>query len=137
MFKTKPNDIDEYIAGFPGSTREHLEQIRATIRKAVPGAKEAISYGMPAFNVNSYYLIYFAAYKKHIGLYPVPSGNKEFEKEFDGYVTSGRGTIQFPLDKPMPLDLVSKIVKFRVKENEERARLKKVKKERVDSRSNQ
>lgn len=81
---------------------------------------------MPAFNLNGHYLIYFAAYKKHIGLYPVPGDNKAFEKDFAPYYTSGKGTVQFPLDKPMPLGLVTKIVKFRVKENSEKEKSKKV-----------
>jgi len=115
MVKTKPKDIDEYIAGFPEETQKHLEQIRTTIKKAVPDAEEAISYGIPTFNLNGHYLIYFAGYKKHIGVYPVPGGNKEFEKDFARYYTSGKGTIQFPLDKSMPLGLIKKIVKFRVK----------------------
>lgn len=129
MIKTKPRDIDEYIERFPGDTRKSLEELRAIIKKTVPLAEETISYGMPAFNLNGHYLVYFAAYKNHIGLYPVPGGNKEFEKDFAAYVTSGKGTIQFPLDKPVPLELVTKIVKFRVKENEEKAGRKKITKQ--------
>ena len=125
MAKVKPKNIDEYIAGFPELTRKHLIQIRAAIKKAVPAAEEAISYGIPTFNLNGRYLVYFAGYKKHIGLYPVPSGNKIFEKDFASYYTSGKGTIQFPLDKPMPINLVTKIVKFRMKENLEKEKSKK------------
>ena len=95
------------------------------LKKLLPKAEEAISYGIPAFNLNGRYLIYFAGYKKHIGLYPVPSGNKIFEKDFAPYNTSGKGTIQFPLDKPMPISLVTKIVKFRMKENSEKEKSKK------------
>ena len=120
MAKGKPENVDEYIAGFPEVTQKHLEQIRSAIKKAVPATEETISYGIPAFNLNGHYLIYFAGYKKHIGLYPVPSGNKIFEKDFARYYTSGKGTIQFPLDKAMPISLVTKIVKFRMKENAEK-----------------
>lgn len=116
----KPINIDQYVAGFPVETQIVLEKIRASIKKTVPGAVETISYGMPAFNLNGRNLIYFAAYKKHIGLYPVPRDNKTFEKDFSSYKTSGKGAIQFPLEKPIPLSLIIRIVKFRVKENLER-----------------
>ena len=122
---TKPNNIDEYIAAFPKDVQKMLAQIRATIKKVAPKAEETISYGMPSFNFNGMHLVYFAAYKKHIGFYPVPEGNKELDKEFAAYNTSGKGTIQFPLDKPMPLNLITKIVKFRIKENAEKAAKKK------------
>ncbi len=114
---TKPNNIDDYIAGYPKETQIILETIRTTIKIAAPGAEETISYGIPTFTVGGKYLVYFAAYKNHIGLYPVPGGTKEFEKDFLSYKTSGKGTIQFPSDKPMPLKLITKIVKFRLKEN--------------------
>ena len=117
MTTTKPNNIDDYISGFSKETQKILEQIRATIKKAVPVAEETISYGIPTFTVGGKYLVYFAAYKNHVGVYPVPGGTKEFEKDFSSYKTSGKGTIQFPLEKPMPLKLITKIVKFRVKEN--------------------
>ena len=129
MITPKPKDIDEYIARFPADTQEILEQIRATIKKVVPEAEETISYGIPTFNLKGTYLIYFAAYKKHIGFYPVPSGIDEIDKEFASYKTSGKGTIQFPLNKPMPLDLIIKLVKFKVKENIEKAEKKKQTKE--------
>ena len=125
--RTTARDIDEYIAGFPKDIREILEKIRATIRKAAPEAEEAISYGMPAFKLNGY-LVYFAAYKKHIGFYPVPTGIEAFKKELSAY-KGAKGSVQFPLDKPMPLDLISKIVKFRVKENLEKAKTKVKKKQ--------
>ena len=125
MTTNKPNNIDEYIAGFPKDTQKILEQIRATIKKAAPDAEETISYAIPTFTLRGKYLVYFAAYKKHVGFYPVPGGNKEFEKDFSSYRTSGKGTIQFPLDKPIPLNLITKIVKFRVKENLERGQTKK------------
>ena len=123
---TKPATIDDYIAGFPVQAQKGLEQIRSIVKKTVPGAEEAISYGIPAFNINGSYLVYFAGYKKHISIYPVPSGNKEFEKDFAPYITSGKGTIQFPLDKPIPVSLVTKIVKFRLKENEAKTKSKMV-----------
>ena len=113
---TKMNRIDEYIATFPPDTQRVLEQIRTTIRKAAPAAEETISYGMPTFTLNGRYLVYFAAHKNHIGFYPVPTGNEEFDKDFSSYKISGKGTIQFPLSKPMPLDLITKIVKYRIKE---------------------
>jgi len=122
----KPTTVDDYIAGFPQQTQKGLKQIRSIVKKTVPGAEEAISYGIPAFNINGSYLVYFAGYKKHISIYPVPSGNRDFEKDFAPYNTSGRGTIQFPLDKPIPVSLVTKIVKFRLKESEAKTKSKTV-----------
>lgn len=121
--KTKqaaPRNMDEYIAGFPNDVQEILEKIRMTIRKAAPDAEETISYQIPTFTLKGRYLVYFAAYKKHIGLYPAPTGIEEFKNEMSIY-GSGKGTLKFPLDKPIPFDLISKIVKFRVKENLARA----------------
>lgn len=121
--KTKqaaPRNMDEYIAGFPNDVQEILEKIRVTIRKAAPDAEETISYQIPTFTLKGRYLVYFAAYKKHIGLYPAPTGIEEFKNEMSIY-GSGKGTLKFPLDKPIPFDLISKIVKFRVKENLARA----------------
>ncbi len=115
--QTASQNIDEYIAGFPKDVQEILEKIRMTIKKAAPNAEETISYKMPTFNLNGQYLIYFAAYKKHIGFYPVPVGGAEFNKEVSAY-RAGKGTLQFPLDKPIPYKLISKIVKARAKENE-------------------
>ena len=117
MTITKPQNIDEYIAGYPQEIQQILRQIRAKINKAAPGTEETISYGIPTFTIGGKYLVYFAAYKNHIGLYPVPGATEEFEKDFSSYKTSGKGTIQFPLDKPMPLELITKIVKFMVEEN--------------------
>jgi uncharacterized protein YdhG (YjbR/CyaY superfamily) len=119
MMKTKqtgPANIDKYIADFPRDVREVLQKIRMTIKRAAPKAEETISYKMPTFNLHGQYLIYFAAYKKHIGLYPVPSGDAEFNKEVSKY-QSGKGTLQFPLDQPIPYKLITKIVKARAKEN--------------------
>jgi len=121
MTSIKPNNINEYIAGFPTTTQKILKQVRATIKKAAPAAKEKISYGIPTFTLNDRYLIYFAGFKNHISLYPAPRGNEIFKKELSGY-KGGKGTVQFPLDKPMPLDLITRIVKFKLKENSEKAK---------------
>lgn len=117
---TLVNNIDEYISNFPAEIQILLEQVRATIKKAAPEAKEAIKYGMPTFVLNGN-LVHFAAFKNHIGFYPVPTGIEAFKKELSVY-KGGKGSVKFPLDKPMPLDLIIKIVKFRVKENLEKAR---------------
>jgi uncharacterized protein YdhG (YjbR/CyaY superfamily) len=117
--QTTPKTIDEYIASFPREIREILEKIRTTIRKAAPEAEEAIKYQMPTFTLKGN-LVHFAAFKKHIGFYPTPTGTKEFQKELSVY-KGGKGSVRFPLDKPIPFDLISEIVKFRVKENLERA----------------
>jgi len=116
MNKTKPKTVDEYIGGFPPATQKILESIRTTIKKTVPEVEESISYSMPAFKLNGKYLVYFAGYDHHIGFYPLPSGVDEFNKEFSNYKT-GKGSIQFPIDQPMPLDLIKRIVEFRKKEN--------------------
>ncbi len=108
-------NIDEYIAAFPKDIQEILMQIRETIHKAAPEALEKISYQMPTFYLNGN-LVHFAAYKKHIGFYPAPSGIESFKKELSVY-KGAKGSVQFPLDKPIPLDLISKIVKFRISEN--------------------
>lgn len=126
MSTEKPKNIDDYIAVFPKHSQTILEQVRTTIKKTVPAAEETISYGIPSFNLDGRHLIYFAGYKKHIGVYPVPVGNEEFEKEFSSYKTSGKGAIQFPLSKPMPIDLLIKIVTFRVKEHAKKQKLKKI-----------
>ncbi|MFT3794307.1 iron chaperone [Flavobacterium sp.] len=119
----KPENIDAYIAFFPEATQKILQQVRQTIQKAAPGAKEKISYAMPAFELNGN-LVYFAAYDKHIGFYALPSGNAAFQKELSRY-KMGKGSIQFPIDQPMPLALIAKIVAFRVQENLEKAKSKK------------
>jgi uncharacterized protein YdhG (YjbR/CyaY superfamily) len=99
--------------------------VRATIKKVAPEAEETISYAIPTFKLNGRYLVYFAGCKNHIGLYPVPTAEKTFEKDLSSYKTSGKGAIQFPLDKPLPLKLISKIVKFRIKENLEASKTNK------------
>ncbi len=114
--KTDFKNIDDYIRTFPPDTQSILEKIRQTIKKAAPDATETISYQMPAFKLNGKILVYFAAFKNHIGFYPLPSGITTFEKELVPYARS-KGTVQFPLDKPIPYDLVEKIVKFRASEN--------------------
>ncbi len=119
----KPNNINEYIANFPIATQSILEQIHLTIKKAAPDAEEKISYGMPTFYLKGN-LVHFAAYKNHIGFYPAPSGLKAFQKEITRYKNS-KGAVQFPIDKPMPLGLIAKIVKYRVKENLAKAKTKK------------
>jgi uncharacterized protein YdhG (YjbR/CyaY superfamily) len=117
--------IDEYIAGFPEDIREILEKVRETIRQAAPDATEKISYQMPTFYLNGN-LVHFAAFKKHIGLYPAPSGVEAFQEELAPYVKA-KGSIQFPLDKPIPYNLIGKIAAFRVKENADKAAVKKKK----------
>ena len=121
----KPNNTQEYIESFPGNTQKLLTQIRLTIIKAAPEAEEVISYGMPGYKLGSM-LVFFAAYPNHIGFYPTPSGIEKFKKELSKY-KGAKGSVQFPLDEPLPLALVTKIVKFRVKENMEKATLKKAK----------
>ena len=114
-----PLTIDEYISDFPDDVRTRLERIRQTIRKAAPGSVEAIVYRMPTFRLNGN-LVHFAAFKKHIGFYPTPSGIVNFKRELASYVTS-KGAIQFPLDRPVPYALIGRIVRFRAKENKAKA----------------
>lgn len=116
-------DVDSYIASFPAATRELLEQVRTTIQKAAPKAEETIGYQMPAYKLNGS-LVYFAGYKNHIGFYPTASGIAAFKKDLNLYKNS-KGSIQFPLNKPLPLSLIRKIVKYRVEENKETALNKK------------
>lgn len=115
MKNTLAVDIDAYIATFPADVQEMLQQVRNTIRKAAPDAEEAIKYAMPAYVLNGN-LVYFAGYKHHIGFYATPTGHEAFAKELSKY-KQGKGSVQFPIDEPMPLKLIEKIVKFRVKEN--------------------
>ena len=113
--QTVPQTIDEYIAGFPPDVQEILQKIRKTVHEAAPEATEKISYQMPTFYLHGN-LVHFAGFKEHIGFYPVPTGIEKFKKELSVY-KQGKGSVQFPLDRPMPYDLITKIVKFRVKEN--------------------
>lgn len=117
-----PKDIDEYIAGFPTDIQQILKKIRMTIKKAAPAAEEAIKYQMPTFTLKGN-LVHFAAFKEHIGFYPTPSGTEEFRRELSVY-KGGKGSVRFPLHEPIPLDLITRIVKFRVKEALERAEVK-------------
>jgi uncharacterized protein YdhG (YjbR/CyaY superfamily) len=123
MQNVQAKNIDEYIAAFPADIRKRLEEMRATIRKAAPEAEEAIAYAIPTFRLKGN-LVHFAAFKNHIGFYPAPRAIEAFKKELSGY-EGGKGTVQFPLDKPLPLPLITKIVKFRVKDNLERVKKKK------------
>lgn len=120
MTKKKAKNIDEYIAGFPPDVQKKLARIRATIRKAAPRAEEAIKYGIPAYVFDGN-LIFFAAYKNHIAVYPAPRTAPEFQEELARY-EGGKGTVRFPLDEPIPLDLIRRIVKFRVAEGRRPAR---------------
>ncbi len=120
--KNKLTSIDAYIATFPEETQIILQEIRAVIRAAAPQAEEKISYQMPTFYLHGN-LIHFAAYKNHIGLYPTPSGTEAFKAELSSY-ESGKGSIRFPIDQPMPLKLIDEIVRFRVAENLKKAEQK-------------
>ncbi len=120
------SNIDEYIAGFPGEVQEILQKIRATIHNAAPDAEETINYAIPTF-VYKGNLVHFAAFKKHIGFYPAPSGISKFQTELAGY-QQAKGSVQFPLDQPIPYELIDRIVRFRVEENIEKAEAKKKKK---------
>ncbi|MGE8721177.1 iron chaperone [Leptospira terpstrae] len=115
-----PKSIDEYIKNFPNEVQQILQTIRSTIQKEVPEATETISYAMPTFVLNGT-LVHFAAYAKHIGFYALPSGNIAFQKEISKY-KFGKGSIQFPLNEPIPYGLIKKIVKFRVNENLEKTK---------------
>ena len=114
-----PQTIDAYIAGFPEVVQAILQQIRRTIHETAPEATEAISYGMPTFKLHGN-LVHFGAFKSHIGFYPVPSGMEAFKDELAGY-KQGKGSVQFPLNKPMPLDLIRRMVEFRVQESKGKA----------------
>lgn len=116
------SSIDEYIATFPPDIQKILEKIRAIVKAAAPEAQEKISYQMPTFFLNGN-LVHFAAFKNHIGFYPTPSGIEKFKKELAGY-QGAKGSVQFPLDEPIPYVLISEIVKFRVEENSQAARSK-------------
>ena len=121
--RTNSNNIDEYIAGFPPQVQEILQKIRQTIHEAAPEAQETINYAIPTFTLKGN-LVHFAAFEKHIGFYPTPSGIERFKEELSAY-ESAKGSVQFPLDRPIPYDLISTIVKFRVQENLQRAEAKK------------
>ncbi len=115
-FKT----VAEYFSTFPANTKSILEEVRKAIKEAAPQAEEVISYNMPAFKLHGI-LVYYAAHNEHIGLYPTASGIETFKNELSGYKWS-KGAVQFPIDKPMPIDLISKIVKFRLQQDLEKAK---------------
>jgi uncharacterized protein YdhG (YjbR/CyaY superfamily) len=121
--KNTINNIDEYIAIFPKNVRDILEELRKVIRESAPEAEETISYGMPTFKLNGN-LVHFAAHKNHIGFYPTPSAIVAFKKELSSY-KQAKGSFQFPINEPIPFDIVKKIVEFRVKENEAKIKNKK------------
>jgi len=125
--KVRFSSIDEYIASLPEETHKLLEEVRATIKAAAPEAREKISYQIAAFELNGRNLIHFAGWKNHIAIYPIPSGSEAFNKEVSKYA-DGKGTLKFPLDKPMPLKLITKIVKLRVADNLKNAEIKSSKK---------
>jgi uncharacterized protein YdhG (YjbR/CyaY superfamily) len=120
--RTPPKTIDDYISGFPPAVQEILGKLRKTISKAAPAAEETISYQIPTFNLKGN-LVHFAAFKNHIGFYPTSTGIAEFKNELSGY-KGAKGSVQFPLDQPIPFTLIGKIVKFRAKENLEKAKAK-------------
>ncbi|HEX2970211.1 MAG TPA: DUF1801 domain-containing protein [Bacteroidales bacterium] len=111
-FKT----VDEYIGSFPGNIQTLLNQMRDTVRSIAPDAEEGISYGMPAYRLNKRPLVYFAGFKNHIGFYATPTGHAEFAAELAVY-KQGKGSVQFPIDEPLPLELIRRIIAFRVMEN--------------------
>lgn len=110
------NNVDEYILSFPFSVQKILKEVRKIILKSAPNGQEMISYGMPAYKLNGKPLVYFAGYANHIGFYATPTGHEAFAEDLAKY-KQGKGSVQFPIDEPMPMDLIEKIVKFRVLEN--------------------
>ena len=113
--RSTARSIDDYIGEFPAGTQKLLKEMRALIRKSAPGATETISYAIPTFDLNGRHLVHFAGYEHHIGFYPTASGIAAFKEEIKKY-KSAKGSVQFPLSEPLPKDLISRIVKFRVKE---------------------
>ena len=121
--KTPPQTIDDYIANFPKDVQLILEKVRKTIRKAAPDAQEKINYGIPTFTLNGN-LVHFAGFKNHIGFYPTPSGVEKFKKELSKY-EGAKGSVQFPLEEPIPYNLITRITEFRVKEQLAKGKKKK------------
>ncbi len=113
----KVENIDDYISDFPDETQKYLNEMRELIRKLAPDSVESISYAIPTFSLNGKYLVYFAGFKNHIGLYPTPVGMEAFKEELLNYKT-GKGSVQFPLNKPLPIALITKIVKYQIEQNE-------------------
>jgi uncharacterized protein YdhG (YjbR/CyaY superfamily) len=125
----KPNNADEYIAAYPAAVQARLQEIRGVIKQAVPQAREVISYGMPAYKINSV-LVYFAGWEKHIGFYPGAGAIAHFKKELSVF-KGAKGSVQFPLDEPLPVDIINRVVAYRIKEDEVLALAKKRKKKGV------
>jgi uncharacterized protein YdhG (YjbR/CyaY superfamily) len=119
---TKFKSVDEYLSVFPANTKAVLQEMRNTIKKAAPQAEEVISYNMPAYKLNGI-LVYFAGYANHVGFYPTASGMEAFKQEFSGYKNS-KGAVQFPIDRPLPLALITKVVKFRISQTQEKQKNK-------------
>jgi len=119
--RSTASDIDAYIAEFPAETQRVLQKMRELIRANAPDATETISYAIPTFDLNGRHLVHFAGYPRHIGFYPIPTGMEAFKEELSHYKT-GKGSVQFPLDKPLPRDLIRRILEFRVAENLRRKR---------------
>lgn len=122
---SQPRTIDEYIAGFPEDVQEILNKVRQTVQRAAPDAQEAISYQMPTFKLHGN-LVHFAAFKHHVGFYPTPTGTDAFQAQIAPF-KHGKGSIQFPLDRPIPYNLIAEIVAFRVQENQAKADAKRTK----------
>ena len=120
MKTAPPKTVDEYLKAFTGQQRETLDKVRSIIKATAPKAEEAISYGMPAYKMGGMPLVYFAAFKKHIGFYATPTGHEAFKAELAPY-KQGRGSVQFPLNQPIPFDLLKQIVLFRVEQQAEKA----------------
>jgi uncharacterized protein YdhG (YjbR/CyaY superfamily) len=114
--KSKSESVDEYIKAFPKNVQKILDQIRTIIKEKAPDAVEGINYGMPGYKTQGRPLVYFAGYEKHIGFYATPTGHEAFAEELSKF-KQGKGSVQFPLDKPIPYDLIARIVEFRIKEN--------------------
>ena len=119
----KYTSINEYISTLPENAQNAMGEIIATIKAKVPNAEEHISYNMPAFKVNGEYFVHFSAWKNHIGMYPIPAGNEAFQKQIEPY-RSAKSSLNFPLDKPMPIKLIEKVIKFRISENLQDAKVK-------------
>jgi len=115
--------INEYVSSLPENAQKAMSEIIATIKAKVPNAEEHISYNMPAFKVNGEYFVHFSAWKNHIGMYPIPAGNEAFQKQIEPY-RSAKSSLNFPLDKPMPIKLIEKVIKFRIAENLQDAKVK-------------
>ena len=119
----KFTSINEYISTLPENAQKAMGEIIAAIKDVVPDAEEHISYNMPAFKVNGEYFVHFSAWKNHIGMYPIPAGNEAFQKQIEQY-RSAKSSLNFPLDKPMPIKLIEKVIKFRIAENLQDAKVK-------------